>query len=197
MPLPSPAPRSPLHTRRTRFEGWRRDDGLWDIEAELVDTRSIALGIYRTPPLPAGEPVHDMAIRLTLDDDFVIQAIQTTMDAVPFGQCQNARPPMEKMIGVRVGPGWRKAIDAALGGVRGCTHLRELLFNMATVAYQTIPIGKYQLRQLAGLPQPRLERPPHHVGGCMTWDTEGEAVRQHHPQFVGWQPMSRRTPPAA
>jgi hypothetical protein len=38
-----------------------------------------------------------------------------------------------------MGPGWRQAIDRTIGGVQGCTHLRELLFNMATAAFQTIP----------------------------------------------------------
>ncbi|WP_414708625.1 DUF2889 domain-containing protein [Ramlibacter sp.] len=38
---------------------------------------------------------------------------------------------MQAMVGVRMGPGWRQALEKALGGAKGCTHLRELLFNMA------------------------------------------------------------------
>ena len=58
---------------------------------------------------------------------------------------------MQQMIGVTMGPGWRQAIERALGGVRGCTHLRELLFNMATAAYQTIPAYRHRLRRHARL----------------------------------------------
>ncbi len=40
MPLPPPAPRTHHHTRSTEFRGFRRDDGLWDIEGSLRDTKS-------------------------------------------------------------------------------------------------------------------------------------------------------------
>ena len=32
MPLSPPAPREPIHPRRYQFDGYRRADGLWDIE---------------------------------------------------------------------------------------------------------------------------------------------------------------------
>ena len=40
MPLPDPVPREPLHTRRVECRGYRRADGLWDIEGHLVDTKA-------------------------------------------------------------------------------------------------------------------------------------------------------------
>ncbi|MEJ7931262.1 DUF2889 domain-containing protein [Ramlibacter sp. AN1015] len=193
MPLPAPQPRTPMHTRQVVYNGWRRDDGLWDLEAVLTDTKPFAADLYRPAPLPAGSPVHDLSIRVTLDDAFVVQAIATSMDATPFGECQQATDPMQQVVGVRMGPGWRQALERILGGVRGCTHLRELLFNMATVAYQTIPSGQMHLRRLAGEPEPAQEGPPYHVGRCITWDAEGAVVRRHHPEFVGWQPLRRKT----
>ncbi len=40
MPLPeSPVSRQRLHVRRIVYEGWQREDGLFDIEARLVDTK--------------------------------------------------------------------------------------------------------------------------------------------------------------
>ena len=39
MPLTPPADRKPMHTRRIRCEGFSRADGLWDIEAHLIDTK--------------------------------------------------------------------------------------------------------------------------------------------------------------
>ena len=40
MPLPSPsAPRQRLHVRSVVYEGWQREDGMFDIEARLVDTK--------------------------------------------------------------------------------------------------------------------------------------------------------------
>ena len=37
-----------------------------------------------------------------------------------------------------MGPGWRKAIRAKVGGTEGRTHLTELLFPTATVAMKSI-----------------------------------------------------------
>ncbi|NBS58566.1 MAG: DUF2889 domain-containing protein, partial [Betaproteobacteria bacterium] len=53
------------HTRRVRFEGYKRADGLWDIEGRLTDVKNhdftLQTGVRR-----AGLPVHDMWVRLTI-----------------------------------------------------------------------------------------------------------------------------------
>ena len=40
MPLTNPAPRKLMHTRAIDCKGYERADGLWDIEAHLVDTKT-------------------------------------------------------------------------------------------------------------------------------------------------------------
>ena len=65
-------------------------------------------------------------------------------------------------------------------GRTGFTHLRELLFNMATIAFQTLPEGP--------LPDAIDGSPPHFVGQCLAWDVNGSVVKRHYPAFVGWQP---------
>ncbi len=41
MPLPVPeVERELTHTRRVRYEGYKRADGLWDIEAHLTDSKN-------------------------------------------------------------------------------------------------------------------------------------------------------------
>ena len=39
----STPPRKPLHTRRITYEGFLREDGLFEMEAELVDTKGEVL----------------------------------------------------------------------------------------------------------------------------------------------------------
>jgi hypothetical protein len=191
MPLPAAEPRSHLHTRSVVYRGYHRDDGLWDIEAELSDTKTYTLERSERGLMPPGTPVHGMAIRATVDDAMTIRAIATSMDSTPFDECQQGNDPMQQMVGVTMGPGWRQAIERALGGVRGCTHLRELLFNMATAAYQTIPAYQHRLRRQAGLPEPDSKEPPYHLGKCIAWDFDGPVVQRHYPQFAGWQPLKR------
>src|SRR6188768_266427 len=138
--LPAAVPRRPIHTRRTSFEGFLREDGLWDLDCTLSDTKSDPIHMRERGTLPAGEPVHLLRVRLTVDDDLTIRAVQTGAINTPFDECQvPADAPMQKLVGLTMGPGWRKAIDGAIGGVGGCTHLRELVFNAATAAFQMIP----------------------------------------------------------
>ena len=40
MPLPSPAPRRKVHTRRVTCEGFRREDGHLDIEGHITDVKT-------------------------------------------------------------------------------------------------------------------------------------------------------------
>jgi len=187
--LAAPAPRTHVHTRDVQYRGYRREDGLWDIEAELTDTKTYGHERPDSGVLPAGEPVHGMVIRLTVDDAMKITDVAVGMPATPFPECHQANPPMKRLIGCTLGRGWRKAIEEALGGTQGCAHLRELLFNMATVGYQTIPLYLRHLRKLAGLPEPLLKRPPPHVGQCVAWDFNGAVVKRVWPEFAGWKPQ--------
>ncbi len=191
MPLPTPAPRTHLHTRAVTYRGYHREDGLWDIDAELTDTKAYTLERTERGIMPPGTPVHGMLIRVTVDDHMTIRAIESSMEHTPFGECQQGTPPMQQMVGATLGPGWRQAIDKALGSTRGCTHLRELLFNMATAAYQTIPGYRERLRRQAGTPHTEHAEPPYHLGKCIAWDFDGAVVARHYPKFAGWQPVKR------
>jgi hypothetical protein len=193
MPLPQAQPRLHLHTRQVVYRGYHRQDGLWDIEAELTDAKTYALERSERGAMPPGTPVHGMAIRVTVDDGMTIREIATAMDHTPFTECGQGSDPMQQMVGVTMGPGWRIAIERALGGVRGCTHLRELLFNMATAAYQTIPGYRERLRRQAGAPEAAGDEPPYHLGKCIGWDFAGPVVARHYPRFAGWQPLKRRS----
>ena len=194
MSLPDPSPRKPLHTRKVSFQGFLREDGLWDIDAELVDFKNYPIHMHERGELAPGDPVHHMRIRVTVDDSLIIQDIATSMDSAPFGECQQAADPMKKLIGVTLGAGWRKAIEGALGGVAGCTHLRELLFNMATAAFQTIPVYRAQLNQARGEQPDPAGPPPYYLGKCMSWDREGPVVQRLMPMFYRPAPVAAGKP---
>lgn len=134
MPLPAPAsPRRHIHTRRIVCEAFEREDGLWDVEGNMVDTKT-----YDTERGSAGQPLHDMWIRLTLDEQFVIRDVASAMDAFPQAVCPFAVDPMKQLIGIKIGAGWQGEIRKRIGGALGCTHLRELLAPMATTAMQAM-----------------------------------------------------------
>lgn len=191
MPLPAPQAREHLHTRAVVYRGYLREDGLWDIEAEMTDTKTYALDRSERGDMPPGTPIHGMAIRATVDDQMTIREISTAMDHTPFGECRQGTDPMQQMVGATMGPGWRQAIEKALGGIKGCTHLRELLFNMATAAYQTVPVYRERQRRQSGVPEAENAAPPYHLGKCLAWDFNGPVVQRHYPKFAGWQPLKK------
>lgn len=187
MPLPPPAPRAHAHTRRIEYRGYHREDGLWDIEGHLRDTKAYdqtdRIGHVRM----AGEPVHDMHVRITIDDAMAIVAIAVALDSTPFAECPQAAPPVQKLIGATLGAGWRRALDEAIGSTRGCTHLRELMFGAATAAFQTMGSYRDHLRVQRGEPQRPMTTPAFFMGKCMSWDFNGPVIARVAPQFIGWQ----------
>ncbi len=183
--LGEPVERELIHTRRVVSRGYLRADGLWDIEAEIFDTKAYPMTNLDGRHVPVGEPVHGMLVRLTLDDALRVHAAVAAMPGTPFPECPAAAAPVGGLVGSVIGPGWRKAIDSAMGGTAGCTHVRELIAAMATVAFQTIPnYRKHQYRQ-RGVPEPDADRPGHQFGKCLGWDPNGSVVARVMPQFFG------------
>ena len=58
-----------MHTRSVECEGFLRDDGLWEVEAWLRDTKPFTQRADRfRGELKPGDPVHDIGLRLAIDD---------------------------------------------------------------------------------------------------------------------------------
>src|SRR6202162_1715327 len=84
MPLAiSPVVRTRLHTRRVTYEGFQRDDGLFDIEGHLTDVKDQDFALP-TGLRTAGEAIHDMWVRVTIGSDCVIRAIEVKTDETPY-----------------------------------------------------------------------------------------------------------------
>ena len=84
--LSTPKPRSLLHTREITFQGYAREDGLWDIEGHLKDFKTNPFQTSAKTWQP-GQAFHDMWVRVTLDRDFVIKEIEAVMDGQPHMEC--------------------------------------------------------------------------------------------------------------
>lgn len=183
--LPAPSPRRPIHQRRISFDGFRRDDGLWDIDCTLTDVKGIPAPLHERGVVPPGEPIHEMRVRLTLDDGFTIRDAHAAMTYVPFGECHRAaEAPLRALVGLTIGRGWRKAINEAMGGTAGCTHLRELVFNAATAAFQMIPHYHDSEAGTRRPSHPIGSTPPFYMGQCMSWAFDGPVVARVAPQFA-------------
>jgi hypothetical protein len=174
MPLPEPAPRDLLHLRDIQLRGWRREDGLYDIEAYLLDTKAHPFENENRGQMEPGAPLHGLWLRLTIREDMEITACEAASDHTPYAICPQAAPNFSRLAGLKIGPGFNRAVNERVGGSLGCTHLREVLGQMATVAYQTLyPIRARKEREeaarLAAAGQAVPRRKPDMVGSCIAY----------------------------
>jgi Protein of unknown function (DUF2889) len=139
MALSPPPSRREVHHRTIDMKAFARDDGLFDIEARLIDRKPFDYVRPSSPQaVPAGQPLHDLWVRLTLDSDFVVQNIEASSDVTPWGLCREAEATLWVLIGERVARGWSAKVKDLLRGSASCTHLMEMLVTMGTTALQGI-----------------------------------------------------------
>ena len=179
MPLPEPAQRDPIHLREIRCRGFRRADGLWDIEGRMTDTKAYGFDSRYRGRVEPGMPVHDMHMRITLDEQLEIRAIEVASDATPFPNCAEIESAYATLVGTRLRPGWTRLLKDRLGGVAGCTHLTRLAQELAVVALQTImPLKSRDEAVTEG-----MKSKPAHLDGCHALATDGPIVREIAPRW--------------
>ncbi|HEX7563350.1 MAG TPA: DUF2889 domain-containing protein [Bradyrhizobium sp.] len=173
-----------MHKRSIECDGYLRNDGLWEVEARLVDTKPFAQRDHFRGDLRAGDPVHDIAVRLVVDDAMTIREAQTTMRATPFPTCIEVEPVLQRLVGERIGRGWRELVRRKIGRLESCTHLSELLGPAVTALFQTMSYGKTPEGRSSLEQQRSASEPPFFIGGCHSWRTDGPVVAEMFPQFA-------------
>jgi len=174
MPLPPPAcARQPSHQRSITVQAYARTDGLWDIEGQLTDAwpepvpRAGGL-------LPAGEPMHSMWLRLTVDRSATIVAVQAVTDAGPYGPaCGTIAPDYGQLVGVQVARGYRDAIRRLFGRTAGCTHMNELAGVMGSAILQALWSEMTQ----------DPDQQPFAIDGCHALKSSGPQVAEFFPRW--------------
>jgi hypothetical protein len=165
--------REPLHRRSIEIHGYRRKDGLYDIEGHLVDTKphdfKLAAGVRA-----AGEPIHGMWLRITVDKALNIVDAAAAMDAMPYvDHCDAIVPAYRLLVGLAIRPGYQQRVKELLGGVRGCTHITELAGCLATAAFQT----------MAGQRVQDPSKKPFQIDRCHALADTGAVVGRYYPRW--------------
>jgi hypothetical protein len=193
MPLSPPQPRELQHTRAITIHGYQRADGLYDIEAELVDTKTYGFPNHHRGYVAPGDKLHHMLLRLTINNDMDIVTAEAATEAGPYLMCPAAAPNFSRLAGLRIGKGFLRAAAERVGGTQGCTHLRELLQQMGTTAFQTtFPTRVRRESEAAHRPLPPGDgydtRVTEHFGGppavlntCLAYADDGPLVKRRWP----------------
>jgi Protein of unknown function (DUF2889) len=202
MPLSERPPRQAIHHRHISCHGYRCADGRWEIEAFLVDTKTYDFHNEERGQITAGVPLHQMALRLTVNDDFIIEAVEAVTDYAPFRMCPTITPAFQSLCGLSLKKGFLRHARERLGGVQGCTHLVELLGPLATTAFQTLyPILAQERQQRFGDAPPAtraqgqeqgqdskaLGEKPALLGSCHAFSPTSPVVARYWPEFYEGQ----------
>jgi len=176
MALSPPVARKHRHTRAIEINGYEREDGLWDMEGMISDYK----------PEPYGDMqerrddgmVHKMHVRLTVDTDFLIHEAESFSEITPYGLCSEINPNFSRLAGLTIGPGFNRKARERIGGTAGCTHIVELLPQMATATMQTI----WPVRDaLSDASNP--DGKPGILNTCHAWAEYSPVVQRNYPEF--------------
>lgn len=173
-----------MHRRAIDCDGYLREDGLWEVEARLVDTKPFLQRDQFRGDVPPGMPVHDIRLRLAVDDSLVVREAETNMAATPFPTCIEVEGILQRLVGERIGRGWRETVRRKIGRLETCTHLAELLGPAVTTLFQTMSYGKRPDGGDSMDGHLGTSEPPFFIDGCHSWRTDGPIVAKVFPQFA-------------
>lgn len=181
--MPDAVSRRHVHTRSIRVEVYVRDDGLWDLEAELTDSKSkdftLATGVRKV-----GEPVHDMRLVVTIDTHMNVVAAHAASYRVPYpGFCESITPDYAKLVGLNLTKDFRRHVRERFGGIQGCTHLTELTNVLPSAAVQAFANEVYQTRDAAHPDHHADTRKPFQLDRCHALRSDGPAVAKFYPRW--------------
>jgi hypothetical protein len=176
--LPETAPREAVHTRSIVCRSFRRDDGMLDIDGRFIDTRPFAYDSEFRGPCPAGSALHHMQLRLTVDRERRIHALASAMPGTPYSGCAEVNPNFQRLVGVSLARGFRKALRDTVGGTAGCTHVLALLDVMAAAAVQAFASNAHAPRR-AGQAEPvRIWRLDALIDTCWSYRSDGPVMQR-------------------
>lgn len=171
--------REELHCRRIEMRGYRRSDGLYEVEAHLVDTKGHDFKAACSDEIkPTGTHLHDMWLTLVYDKKMVVHEVRTVTDASPYPTCPMAGAQLQALVGLSMTSGWNAEVRKRLGRAENCTHLVGLLGPMASTAFQSMnPVR-------ADSPQPVDQNGrPLKIDSCYAYATSGEVVQRMWPEY--------------
>jgi len=179
MPLPPAAPGRQLkHRRQIDVQVFARDDGLWEVDATLVDTKTRVANMA-DGPRPAGTPIHDMLLRLVVNHELDILAAGSDTRWMPYpGVCSEHGDAYQHLVGLNLLKSFRQRLREKLRGVQGCTHLTELAQVLPTAVVQGFAGEVIDTR---GIDEGAAK--PFQIDQCHALRSSGPTVQLHYPRW--------------
>jgi hypothetical protein len=192
MALPTAARERELkHRRSIDVQIYSRGNGLWEVDAHISDVRTRETRMVNGP-LPAGQPIHDMLLRLVVNEslDIVEAGAQTT--AMPYpGQCDSYGDVYARLVGLNLLKGFRQAVKERVGGAQACTHITELTQVLPTAVVQAFAGDVIDTRG-AGADSTQ----PFQIDRCHALRADGPTVQTYYPRWYRATPTKTAPTPS-
>lgn len=173
--------RTELHHRQIDIRFFRRSDGMYEVEGRLLDRKAHAFRrALQDFDTPAGAPLHDITVRLVVDENSLVHDAGASYSAAPFALCHQAAQTLAPLKGLRVGAGWNKRVRELLGGAASCTHIVELLGPMASTIHQG-----FAPQRMARMSETGNEEHKSKVDSCYSYGRDREVVARLWPNLAG------------
>jgi Protein of unknown function (DUF2889) len=169
---PEPGPRRSLHLRRISCEAFERVDGLLEIEGLLVDTKPTAIRLLDQREIPAGEVIHQMRVRLTVDRQRLIVDAQVFSEIHPYVECPDIESTYRQLVGMRIDRGFTREANRLFRGTKGCSHISVLIPPVVSTVYQTL----WADSDFADAAAEHCEERTSPMGGCHAFRSDGQVV---------------------
>lgn len=164
-----------------RVQCYGREDGLFDLDAELIDVKAYDFPRRDGEIFKAGDPIHHMHLRLTIDEEYNVVAARAAYDAAPYGaSCMAIDQAYGGLVGLNLLKGFRNRVKERFGRVAGCTHMTELSQVLPTAAVQMMANRR---RETVNEGQR-----PFQLDGCHALRTDGPVVLEHYPRWYTGAP---------
>ena len=178
----------PTHSRRIEFDSYQRGADLL-VLGRLRDDRPWADGGAQP------QHVHDMVLEVTVRrPELVIVAARAEMRRFPHAECPQIETAFDGLVGLKVGRGYTREVQARFGRQLGCTHLELLARLLGPVVIQSLPSSAMRTRPEVDVGTAMAE-----TGGgwfadsCHIWASEGPGPGMQK-LALGWRPGSSSYP---
>ena len=173
------------HRRGITVQIYARSNGLWEVDAHLQDMRPCDTRMA-TGMLPAGETIHDMLLRLVVDEHFNVLEAGAETSAMPYpGECDSYGDLYGRLVGLNLMKGFRHAVRERLGGMQGCTHITELTQVLPTAVVQAFA---GEVLDTSGDSADSTQ--PFQIDRCRALRADGLTVQTYYPRWYRAAPES-------
>jgi len=162
-----------IHRRVIDIEIFDCGDDLLKVKGRLRDVRGETMTTYSGKQVKPGDDAHNFVLTMLVQfPDLEIRHVEGVMEEAPGEPCLEVLPFLSSVECLKIQPGFQRAVNERLGGVKGCVHFNNLLVQMAHAVLQA-----YWGKKFASIENFTTSNVREFINSCYVWDEEKEVAK--------------------